>query len=98
MLTNTRNYSKLRAKVLKCNYLTKNRRSKFKLMMYFGFIYALKRARVPEFSFPMKLTEVQPTSPMDCHLNVVEKFEFSMIPRAMLSVVFNHFHQGYPRR
>ena len=36
------------------------------------------------------------SSPMDCHLSVVERFEFSMILRAMLSVVFSHFHQGHP--
>ena len=35
---------------------------------------------------------------MDCHLNMVGRFEFSMILRAMLSVVFNHFHQGHPWR
>ena len=38
------------------------------------------------------------TSPMDCHLNVVGRFEFSMILRATPSVVFNHFHQGHPWR
>ena len=38
------------------------------------------------------------SSPMDCHLNVVGRFEFSMILRAMPSVVFNHFHQGHPWR
>ena len=35
---------------------------------------------------------------LDCHLNVVGRFEFSMILRAMPSVVFNHFHQGHPWR
>ena len=38
------------------------------------------------------------SSPMDCHLNVMGRFEFSMILRAMPSVVFNHFHQGHPWR
>ena len=38
------------------------------------------------------------TSPMDCHLNVVGRFEFSMILGATPSVVFNHFHQGHPWR
>ena len=37
-------------------------------------------------------------SPMDCHLNVLGRFEFSMILGAMPSVGFNHFHQGHPWR
>ena len=37
-------------------------------------------------------------SPMDSQLNVVERLEFSMIFRAMPSVVFNRFYQSYPGR
>ena len=35
---------------------------------------------------------------MDCHLSVVGRLEFSLILRAMLSVMFNHFHQSYQWR
>ena len=44
------------------------------------------------------IEDVKLSSPMDCHLNVVGRFEFSMILRATPSVVFNRFHQGHPWR
>ena len=48
--------------------------------------------------YQLQELETTNSSPMDCHLNVVGKFEFSMILRATPSVVFNHFHQGHSWR